>query len=161
LVAPTTNAGSVATNASVSFPVSIPAGTTYARFALFDQPGVTDDLDLEVRNSANALVGSSGGPTAAEQVNLVNPAAGNYTVTVVGFATQNATANFTLFNWLLGSTSAGNMAVSAPAAATNGATAPITLTFTGLNPATKYLGSVAYSGATGLPNPTIVNVNTP
>ena len=161
LIAPTTNAGSVATGNSVSFPVSIPAGTTYARFALFDQPGVTDDLDLEVRNSANALVGSSGGPTAAEQVNLVNPAAGNYTVTVVGFATQNATANFTLFNWLLGSTSAGNMAVSAPAAATNGATAPITLTFTGLNPATKYLGSVAYSGATGLPNPTIVNVNTP
>ena len=161
LIAPATNAGSVATDASVSFPFSIPAGTTYARFATFDQPGVTDDLDLEVYNSANVLVGSSGGPTAAETVNLVNPAAGNYTVKVIGFATQNPTANFTLYNWILGSASAGNMAVSAPATATNGATAPITLTFSGLAPATKYLGSVAYSGSTGLPNPTIVNVNTP
>ena len=30
-----------------------------------------------------------------------------------------------------------------------------------LAPATKYLGSVAYSGVSGLPNPTIVRVDTP
>ena len=29
----------------------------------------------------------------------------------------------------------------------------------GLLPGTKYLGSVAYSGTSGLPNPTIVTVN--
>jgi hypothetical protein len=161
VVAATTNAGSVATNASTSFSVVIPAGTTYARFSLFDQPGVSDDLDLEVRNSANTLVGASGGPTAAEEVNLLSPPADTYTVKVVGFATQNPTANFTLYKWALGSTSASNMAVAAPASATTGATAPMTLTFTGLNPATKYLGSVAYSGTTGMPNPTIVRVDTP
>jgi hypothetical protein len=156
--------GSVATNASQVFPVTIPAGTTYARFSLFDQPGIADDLDLEVRNAANALVGSSGGPTAAEEVNLLNPVAGNYTVTVVGFATQNPTASFTLFNWLLGSTPAGNMTVAAPATAVQSTTAPVTLSFTGLAPATKYLGSVAYSTTppvSGFPNPTIVRVDTP
>ena len=36
-----------------------------------------------------------------------------------------------------------------------------TLTFTGLAPATKYLGSVAYGGTAGMPNPTIVRVTTP
>jgi hypothetical protein len=35
----------------------------------------------------------------------------------------------------------------------------INLTFTGLAPGTKYLGSVAYSGMTGLPNPTIVRID--
>jgi hypothetical protein len=162
VVAAATSAGSVATNASTSFSVVVPAGTTYARFSLFDEPANgSNDLDLEVRNSANTLVGSSGGPTAAEEVNLVNPAADTYTVKVVGFATQNPTANFTLYKWVLGSTSAGNMSVAAPASATTGVTAPITLTFTGLNPATKYLGSVAYSGTAGMPNPTIVRVDTP
>ena len=156
-----TNSDTVATGASKSFVVAIPAGTSYARFSLFDQPGVSDDLDLEVYNAANQLVAASGGPTATEEANLLSPAAGNYTVKVVGFATQNATASFTLFNWVLGTTPAGNMTVTAPASATLGTTAPITLTFTGLAPATKYLGSVAYTGSAGMPNPTIVRVDTP
>jgi hypothetical protein len=53
------------------------------------------------------------------------------------------------------------MTVSAPAAATLGTTAAINLTFSGLAPTTKYLGSVAYAGIAGLPNPTIVRVDTP
>jgi len=151
----------VATNAFQDFPVTIPAGTTYARFSLFDQPGVSDDLDLEVYDPSNVLRATSGGPTATEEANVLNPVAGTWKVRVVGFATQNATASFTLFNWVLGSTAAGNMTVTAPATATQSTTAPITLTFSGLNPATKYLGSVAYSGSTGFPNPTIVRVDTP
>ena len=138
--------------------VTIPAGTTYARFSLFDA-NVTpaSDIDLYVFQG-NTLVGSSTGGTSAEEVNLVNPAAGAYTVYVHGFAVPG-TANFTLFSWLLGSASAGNMTVTAPASATIAATGTINLTFSGLTPGTKYLGSVAYSGVAGLPNPTIVRVN--
>jgi len=69
------------------------------------------------------------------------------------------TANFTLFSWLLGSTQEPNMVVSAPTTATLGATGTITLSFSGLVPGTKYLGSVAYSGVAGMPNPTIVRVD--
>ena len=51
--------------------VAIPAGTTYARFSLFDDfTDGNDDLDMCVFNSANALVGASGGGTSAEKVNL-------------------------------------------------------------------------------------------
>jgi hypothetical protein len=67
---------------------------------------------------------------------------------------------FKLHTWVLDSTDAGNMTVSAPAAATLGATGAIDLTFSGLAAAAKYLGSVAYSGVAGLPNPTIVRVDT-
>jgi hypothetical protein len=53
------------------------------------------------------------------------------------------------------------MTVSAPASAVIGTTGTIELTFSGLDPSTRYLGSVAYSGTSGLPNPTIVRVDTP
>ena len=142
----------------------VPAGTTYARFSLFNAfTDGKDDLDLYVyRVSTNTLVGSSGGGTADEEVNLRNPAPDTYRVWVHGFATDGPDANFTLFDWLLGSSSAGNMTVSAPSAAVLGTTSPINLTFSGLAPATKYLGSVAYGpSGLGLPNPTIVRVDTP
>jgi len=105
--------------------------------------------------------GSSGSGTSAEEVNLVNPDPGTYTVVVQGWGTDGPDAQYTLFSWVLGSTDAGNMVVSAPASATLGSTGTISLTFSGLAAATKYLGSVAYGGIAGLPNPTIVRVDTP
>ncbi len=160
LLPATTNAGAVATGATKDFAVTVPAGTTYARFSLFDaNVDQASDLDLEVRNSAGNLVGSSGGSTASEEVNLLDPAAGVYTVRVVGFAVPVGATNFTLFSWALGSVDAGNMTVTAPAAATLGGTGVIGLSFSSLAAGTKYLGSIAYGGATGMPTPTIVRVD--
>ncbi len=140
--------------------VNIPAGTTYARFSLFDSfTDGNDDLDLYVFNPGGSQVGGSGSGTSAEEVNLVNPAPGNYFVVVHGWQTDGADANYTLFNWNLGSADAGNMTVTAPATATIGATGTIGLAFSGLTTGTKYLGSVVYGGATGLPSPTIVRVD--
>jgi len=141
--------------------VAIPAGTTYARFSLFDAdvtPGA--DIDLCVANSAGTIVGASGSGTSAEEVNLTSPAAGNYTVVVQGWGVAG-TSPFKLHTWLLGSADAGNMTVSAPAAAVTGATGTISLSFSGLTSGLKYLGSVAYGGVAGLPAPTIVRVDAP
>jgi len=172
LVTPTITPGTVADDpgdsftpggpGTVSIPVTIPAGTTYARFELFNEdasPG--SDIDLYVYNSGGIQVGASTGGTAAEQVNLVNPAADNYTVWIHGFAISGGPSPFKLYHWLLGSAAAGNMTVSAPATAVTGGTGTISLSFSGLAAGTKYLGSVAYSGASGMPNPTIVRVDTP
>jgi subtilisin family serine protease len=139
-------------------PVVIPAGTTYARFSLFDadvSPGA--DIDLCVFRGTT-LVGSSGSGTSAEEVNLLNPAADTYTVVVQGWGVVGSSP-FKLHTWLLGSAAAGNMAVTAPASATTGTSVTINLTFSGLAAGTKYLGSVAYGGAAGMPNPTIVRVD--
>ena len=170
LIAPTTFEGSVADDptdsfvpggpGTVSFDVVVPAGTSYARFSLFDaNVSPASDIDLYVYRGST-LVGVSGGGTSAEEVNLVNPIEATYTIWVHGWGVPG-TADFTLFTWVLGTADAGNMAVSAPAAATLGGTGTISLTFSGLAPATKYLGSVAFAGATGMPNPTIVRVDTP
>ena len=177
LIPATTNPGTVTDDPADSFsptgqgvvaiPVNIPAGTTYARFSLFDA-SVTpaSDIDLYVYQGTPASlgprVGASGGGTSQEEVNLANPAAGAYTVFVHGWGVPApGTASFTLFSWLLGSANAGNMSVSAPATATTGDSGTIGLSFTGLTPGTKYLGSVAYSdGVIALPvSPTIVRVD--
>ncbi len=151
---------------TTSFDVAVPAGTTYARFSTFNEfIDGPDDIDLYVDRCPCApggtRVGASTGGTAAEEVNLVNPTAATYRVWIHGFAVNPSPANFTLFTWVLGSADAGNMAVTAPSSATTGASGNINLVFSSLSAATKYLGSVAYSGDPGLPNPTIVRVDTP
>jgi subtilisin family serine protease len=154
---PTDGICSLTTPNAKLIPVVVPAGTTHARFSLFDAdvtPGA--DIDLCVFNGGT-LVGSSGSGTSAEEVNLVNPAAATYTVVVQGWGVVGSSP-FKLHTWLLGSADAGNMAVSAPASATTAATANINLSFSGLSAGTRYLGSVVYGGTTGLPNPTIVRV---
>jgi hypothetical protein len=158
---PTDSTCSLASPNAQLISVVIPASTTYARFSLFDadvNPG--SDIDLCVFNSAGTLVGSSGSGTSAEEVNLLNPAAGTYQVVVQGWGVAGSSP-FKLHTWLLDSAVAGNMTVTAPATATTGGTDAITLNFSGLASGTKYLGSVAYSGVTGMPNPTIVRVDQP
>ncbi len=161
LVPAVTASGAVSDNESLYFDVVVPAGTPLARFALFNEtttPG--SDLDLYVyRGAAWTLVGASGGSTSAEQVDLVNPVAETYHVEVNGYATANPSA-FTLFTWVVGA-DAGNMAVTAPATVTVGVPASVGLSFTGLAPATRYLGVVGYGGGAATAAPTVVRVTTP
>jgi hypothetical protein len=155
---PTDGACSLTSPNAELIPVTVPADTTYARFSLFDAdvaPGA--DIDMCVF-SGTTLVGSSGSGTSAEEVNLTNPAAGNYTVVVQGWGVAGSSP-FKLHTWLLDSADAGNMIVSAPAAAVIGQSGAINISTSGLAAGTKYLGSVAYGGTTGLPNPTIVRID--
>ena len=144
---------------TVAVTVEVPAGTTHARFSLFDTdvaPG--SDIDLYVYRGATA-VGASGSGGSDEQVDLRNPPAGQYVVYVHGWGLPSGTSPFRLNSWTLGDAAAGNMTVTAPATAETGTTGTISLTFSDLAPGTKYLGSVVYGGAGGLPNPTLVRVD--
>ena len=154
--------GNVAIGDYSVVPVTVPAGNTYARFSLFDENATGgSDLDLEIYDADFNFIGGSGGSTSREQVSFSNLAAGDYYVVVVGYAAPVATADFTLFTWLLGSTAAGNMSVTAPSTAKAGATGTVSPVFSGLADGTRYLGSIVYGGAAGMPDPTIVRVDTP
>jgi len=142
--------------------ISIPAGTTLARFSLFDDAvDGNDDLDLYVYNSSGTLVGSSGGGTAQEEVNLNNPAAGTYSVYVHGFATDGPDSNYTLFTWALGSSPASpvNLTATGPTTATIGGTGTVTLDWSGLTAGSRYLGAVDYKNGASTVGSTIVRVN--
>ena len=135
---------------------SVPAGTTYARFSLFDAEvdGSTDDLDLFVyrvnANGTKTLVGTSGGGTSEEEVNLVDPAPATYSVYVHAYLTDGPDANYNLFGWVLGSASAGNATVTpSSGTAVTGQAQTLTVSWNGLAAGTKYLGRIAYSGVAG------------
>jgi hypothetical protein len=146
-------------------PFTVPAGTTLARFSLFDEfTDGQDDLDLYLykvgAENALELVGISAGATAAERIDLATPAAGDYKLYVHGWETDGADAVYTLFSWLLGSSSAGNMTTtSSTSTATVGGTADITVSWSGLTAGTKYLGRVSYRDGVGEIGGTIVTIN--
>jgi hypothetical protein len=146
-------------------PVTIPAGTTYARFALFDEdvaPGT--DLDLYVYQGST-LVGASTSATSAEEIDFsfANATGGPIALVayVHGWGVPGGSSPFKLHSFYVPATAAGNMTVSAPASATLGTTGTVELGYSDLATGTRYLGSVAYSGAVGMPAPTIVSIRTP
>jgi hypothetical protein len=143
---------------TVAISVVVPAGQTYARFALFDAdvaPG--SDIDMYVYRGTT-LVGSSTNGGSQEEVSLVDPVAATYTVYLHGWGLPSGTSPYRLHTWQLGTAAAGNMTVTAPTTATTGGSGAVAITTSGLAAGTKYLGSVAYSGSTGMPNPTIVKI---
>jgi len=172
LVAPTLTPGSVAQDpdqtfnpadptGTVAIPVTIPAGTTYARFSLFDAdvaPG--SDIDMFVYQGAT-LVGSSASGTSAEEVNFAfaTPTAGPVALTVFvhGWGVPSGTTPFTLYQWSVGTAAAGNATISAPSAATLGASGTVTITPDAGLAAGRWLGTVVYSGSSGMPT-TVVTV---
>jgi subtilisin family serine protease len=142
-----------------SYPVKIPSGTVFARFALYDadvSPG--SDIDLCVY-AGDTLVGISASGTSTEEVVLKGPSAGTYTVVVHGWGVAGSSL-FALNSWLVGSTGAGNMAVTAPDTASIGGSGQVSLGFSGLASGTRYTGAVTYSGESGMPT-TLVKVTTP
>jgi hypothetical protein len=153
----------LATGVGVTFEyVTVPAGTAYTRFSLFDDyTDGADDLDLYVFYQTGAYVGGSGSGTSAEQVDLVFPAPGTYIVAVHGWQTDGPDANYTLFDWSFSATPGGSLVIdSAPASATLGSTEAIDLSWTGLEAGNKYLGAVSHSDAGGLFNLTLIGVAT-
>jgi subtilisin family serine protease len=139
--------------------VTIPTGTIHARFSLFDDfTDGNDDLDLYVFDPNGSFVGGSGSPTATEEVNVSNPAAGDWFVVVHGWQTDGPDANYTLFSWAIDG-DAGNMTVSGPAAVL-GATGTVDVTWSGLSTGTKYLGAVLHTNPTATDPLTFVRIDT-
>jgi subtilisin family serine protease len=141
---------------------TVPAGLTAFRAGIYENaitPTGTD-LDLFVYQGST-LVAQSADGDSNEEVTLRAPAAGTYTVYIHGYLTNGPSASGTLFSWQLGSVNAGNMTVPAAAAAVVGGSVPVSVGFTGLAPATRYFGAVAYSDGTNSVGSTLVTVNTP
>jgi hypothetical protein len=143
---------------------TVPAGTTHARFQLFDEfTDGNDDIDVYLyrvgEGGALTLVGSSAGGTSAERIDLPALPAATYRLYVHGWQTDGTNAVYTLFSWLVPNTAAGNMtAASSTSSATIGGTANVTVSWTGLTAGTKYLGRISYRDISNEIGATIVNV---
>ena len=144
--------------------VVIPAGTLAARFATYDAEttgGANTDMDMEVYNAANVLVGSSGNEGSNEQVELRLPAAGTYKVCVIGYAPQGGQADYTLSSWVLApGLSNGGFKALMPGTAYTGGTATVSLSWSNLAEGKRHLGAVGYQVGGVVQGVTVVEVNT-
>lgn len=144
---------------------AVPAGTLVARFALFDSDntgtGAGDsDLDL-ILLRGNTLVAQSGELTSNERIELVSPAAGNYTLCVIGYAPAGGQATYKLSSWLVQPTStAGNFKVMSPSSATLGGTASVGMSWSNLEVGKRYVGAVDYLVGGVRQGTTVIDVDT-
>ncbi len=142
--------------------LEVPAGTTVARFSLFDEftSGADDDLDLYIFDGGFNFVGQSGSGTSDEQVDVVNPTSAVYVAIVHGWQTDGGVpSDYTLFNFNVPADDLGNMTVDAPSPVVQGDTGEVSLSFDGLVAGTKYMGAVDYTLAGAAGGSTIIRVD--
>jgi subtilisin family serine protease len=143
--------------------VTVPTGTTLARFALFDSDtsgNGKSDLDLVVVRD-RTTVGTSGGSTANETVQLVNPTPGDYKVCVVGYDPVGGNASYKLSSWVLTpTTTGGSFKALAAGSVSLGGTASVAVSWSGLAVGKRHLGSISYKNGTTDLGSTIVEVDT-
>ena len=130
------------------YAVSVPEGTSAARFSL-DAADDTSDLDLWVYKDGEFVDLSASG-AADEQVTIRDPAAGTYDVYVNGFTTPGGSTSYALANFVVAPTDAGNLTLSPdpiPAPGTFGEPTTITATWSGLDTTKRYFGAISYAGS--------------
>lgn len=145
------------------------------RFATFDQDTTTpgaDDIDLRlflVDNCTDfnilAQLGSSGGATSEEVIDVVNPQAGGYVPVIDYFAAANGDTPIDYIAWVylvLGDE--GNATITAPAAAVNGTSGAVEVEydlgeFAPGVPVQRGLGVVSHQDDSGEIDRTIIDVD--
>ncbi|HSF86638.1 MAG TPA: hypothetical protein VLG28_13405, partial [Acidimicrobiia bacterium] len=83
-----------------------------------------------------------------------------WTLYVHGWQTVDASADYTLYAWIVSATPGGNMTVdSAPASATLGATETVDVSWTGAAAGEWHLGAVSHADGAGLIGLTLIEVD--
>ena len=140
----------------------IPITLTGAAFARWELviPG-PDDIDLFLEDSSGNIVASSTAGGTDEHIELVLPPDGDYTMVVHGWSVPSEPLAYDLYEWVVSATPGGAMTVdSAPGAAVTGSVGTIEASWTGLDPATRYLGAVSHSDGSGLLGLSLIEIGT-
>lgn len=74
--------------------VDVPAGATSLKVAIGNVSDTAADLDLTVKNAAGTVVGQSADGDSEEAVSLTDPAAGTYTIEVVGYSVPSGSTAY-------------------------------------------------------------------
>ncbi len=129
----------------------------FLRIAL-EIPG-PDDIDLYLEDSTGTVIAQSTAGGTNELIELTEPAGGDYTLVVHGWAIPSAPLAYSIDRWTVPNTSGGSLMLdSAPAAAVTGATGTVEVSWSGLEAGKQYLGAVSHSDASGVLAITLVEV---
>jgi hypothetical protein len=149
LVPAITNTATISTSQTQCYNFTVPAGTQFARWQLFNsdtEGGVLTDLDLEVFSSANCTgtnIGTSAAGGSDEVVTRENPAAGSYSARITGYAAPGG-KQYTFSAWIVGpGASATPLRASGPSMVYEGGGASIGLSWA-VPTGTRYMGNVLF-----------------
>jgi hypothetical protein len=126
--------------------VSVPPGTTAARFEVTGA-NTDDDVDLYLFRDGE-LVRESTGPGTEADLTLLDPAAGDYTVTVHAVEAGNGAAvTGQLSTWVVGPSDSDDVSVDTEQdGARAGAPFRTTVSWDDLDPTQRWFGVVRYTG---------------
>lgn len=149
MVPATQRTGTVAQSAETCFATTVATGGLALRAQLFANETAAPDVDLLIRNSAGTQVGLSESATSSELIQLSAPAAGTYSVCVVGYDTGSSpSASFTLHTWVVGAPSGPQTLRGAgPSTAVLGGTASVVGAWN-VTPGQRYLGVMTHRQST-------------
>ncbi len=138
------------------------SGAAHLRLAIPPENTEADaDLDVFVYDPNGELVASSTKGGTDELIDLTLPMDGTWQVYVHGWLTIGPDSDYTLESWVVSATPGGSLSVdAAPTSATLGADGTVEVSWSGLDPATGYLGAVSHTGPDGLLGLTLVSVTT-
>jgi hypothetical protein len=127
------------------YPVTIPAGTIVARFALrqadVGSPG--DDNDMGILSPSGTWT-YSGNDGSGESVQLSSPAAGNYKVCVVAYGGLPVMTH-KLSSWVVTpSDVGGKFVVAVPGKVVSGSNTTVGMSWSGLSDNQRYLGGAQF-----------------
>ncbi len=138
------------------------SGAALLRFAMPPDavPSADHDIDLFLADSGGNIIASSTNGGTDELIDVVLPADDTYTLYVHGWQTVDASADYTLYTWIVSATPGGSLSVdSAPASATLGTSGTVDISWTGATAGEWHLGAVSHSDANGLIGLTLVEVD--
>jgi hypothetical protein len=136
-------------------------GAAHLRVAI--PPEATEpeaDLDVYVFNPAGEFVAASFNPGTDEQVDISLPEDGTWSVFVHGWSAPGGDSDYTLYSWTVPFEASSLVVDSAPTSATANETGTVSISWSGLDPGTQFLGAVSHSDENGLLDLTLVNVDT-
>ena len=138
------------------------SGAAFVRFAIPPESVSNPDIDIDIflTDSAGNVVAASTSGGTDEQIDIALPPDDTWTLWVHGWQTAGASAEYTLYAWIVSATPGGNLSiVSAPTSATLGATESVDVSWTGAGGGEWHLGAVSHSDGSGLLGLTLVEVD--
>ena len=137
------------------------SGAALLRFAIppeATEPGA--DLDIYLFDPNGNLAASSTKAATDEQIDVLLPADGTWSLYVHGWSTPGGDSDYDLFSWAISATPGGNLTIdAAPSSATIGASGQIDLSWAGATAGQWHLGAVSHTGDSGLLGLTLVEVD--
>ena len=137
------------------------SGAALLRLAMPPEATEADaDLDLFLFDPAGQLAATSTNGGTDEQIDIVLPDDGIWTLYVHGWQAPGGDSDYDLYSWIVSATPGGTMTIdSAPTSATIGTTGTVDVSWTGATAGEWHLGAVSHADGSGLLGLTLVEVD--